>query len=276
VRTLAAAALLVSLGAPASHAYEEEPDLSPGEWMLLEGRTEDAVKWYRARYAKRGDAAMREKLVEALTARSADLLGEHRVVEAQRLLEEARGLTRKREQTERIRHLIAYAEKRTTGHAIDRGHRALASGNLEAARTAYAASLEAALDDFERRQSKTLLALLGLLESALGPGAEEDVQRAMGLWPTRGGSTEDVQQFLWVARVNRSLGDRLRAAADRLESDGREGQVAIRTVALCLLLRTREAREALSKVQKPGWREPLEALTRQAERLERAGGEPGG
>jgi hypothetical protein len=81
------------LFATAASGYEEEAKLPAGEWMILEGRSTEAVTWYRARYAENA-AEWREGLAEALRARASDLLALEQPEEALPLLEEAEGLTR--------------------------------------------------------------------------------------------------------------------------------------------------------------------------------------
>jgi tetratricopeptide (TPR) repeat protein len=260
---------MVLLAGGGARAYEEEPSLPEGEWMLLEGRTEEALRWYRARYAEAPGLESREGLAEALTARASELLGRHRPVEARLLLEEASALTREAERADRIQHLIAYAEKRTTGHAVLRGNRALALGDLEAAHDAYEEAVRDARDDFERSQGHTLLSLLGLLRAVVDDGSATEVQRAVDLWPEKGESTEDVQAFLQAARVDGSLMGHLRDAAERLEVEVGDAPTVLRGVTLCLLLRTKESRKVLAQVGRPRWRAPLEALLAHAERLVR-------
>jgi tetratricopeptide (TPR) repeat protein len=261
-------ALAVLLASGASVAYEEEPQLPQGEWLLLEGRTKDALAWYRARYADDRGAAAREGLAEALVARAADLLAQHRTVEAQRLLDEAKELTQDPARAQRIGHLTAYGEELTTGHAIRRGNTALALGDLGGARTGYERALESARDAFERRQSQTLLGLLTLIEALLQEGGEPAVGAAVEVWPGDGASREDVQQFLRAARASPTLMGEVGRAARAAPAGASEQPPILRGVALCLLLRTREARELLGDVA-PARREPLEALLVQAERLER-------
>jgi tetratricopeptide (TPR) repeat protein len=259
--------LAVGVGGGVALAYEEEPQLPQGEWLLLEGRTEEALEWYRVRYIEDPAPATREKLAEALVAHAAHLLAQHQPVEARRLLDEASGLTRDAERREQIRHLLAYSKERTTGHAVARGHLALASGDLEGARTAYTQALEDAQDAFEERQSRTLLALVGLVHVTVDGGGESEVERATALWPGGAGSTEDVQQLLRAAQTSPSLMRRLRAAADAVQGEGGELQPLLRGVALSVLLRTREARGLLGEVPSSR-REPLEALLVQAERVQ--------
>jgi tetratricopeptide (TPR) repeat protein len=267
VRELGTIALLLLLAGGPSLAYEEEPELARGEWLLVEGRTEEALEWYRARYSEHPAPESREALAEALRAHAAELLARHHPVEARRLLEEASGLTRSAERREQISHLLAYAESRTTGHAIARGHRSLAAGDLDGAGVAYARALDDARDAFEKRQSWTLLSLLGLVSVTLEGGGESEVDRATALWPDGGGSTEDVQQLLRAVRASPSLTLRLRAAVDQGQSDAPELPPVLRGVALSLLLRTREARRLLGEVPSSR-RGPLEALLVQAERME--------
>ena len=262
------ALLAMLLLAGSVSAYEEEPDLPRGEWLILEGQTEEALAWYRARHATNA-AAWREGLAEALAARAADLLARRDPEAALPLLREAEGLSRDPERADRIRHLIAYARGRTTGHSIVRGHRALAMGSFEDAVSAYEQALRDARDAFERKQGRTLVSLTLLLEATLSPNGRDRADRAAELWPGEEGSTEDVQQFLWAARTNPALAGRLDGALQRLDGAPGEEARALRATALCMLLRTGEARRTLSRVERPGWREPLEALLAQAERLER-------
>jgi tetratricopeptide (TPR) repeat protein len=250
-------------------AYEEEPKLPRGEWLLLEGRTKEAVEWYRAHYAEDPGPESREGLAEALVARAGELMARHRTVDAQRLLEEAQSLTQDPAVAQRIDHLRAYGEKRTSGHSIWRGNEALAWGDLEHARAAYEQALRSAVDEFEQIQSQTLLGLLTLVEALLEGGGDSAVRAALEVWPQRKASREDVQQFLRAARASpdlmKAVGARVR---DGSAETGKEPAI-LQGVALCLLLRTEQAREILPGVA-PGRREPLEALLVQAERLERA------
>ena len=235
----------------------------------MEGRTEEALEWYRVRYGEDPAPESREALAEALTAHAAHLLAQHHPVEARGLLEEARGLTRDPERLEQIRHLLAYAKERTTGQAISRGHGALASGDLEGARTAYAQALEDAQDAFEERQSRTLLSLVGLVEATLDGGGEPEVRRAVALWPDGAGSTEDVQQLLRAAHASSSLMRSLRAAVHPDHGEAAELLPVLRGVALSVLLRTREVRGLLGDVPS-SQRRPLEALLAQAERAKKS------
>jgi tetratricopeptide (TPR) repeat protein len=268
VRTLLGGALLAALCAGPARGYEPEPELPRGEWLLLEGRTEEGVRWYRKQYAEEPDE-WREGLAEALTAHGAELLGQEHPVEALHSLEEAQELTNDPDRTDRIRHLIAYAEKRTTGHAVFRGHRALVHGDLDLALAEYRRALEDAHDDYERHQSRTLLTYLLLLRATLDPDAAPEAEQAAATWPGEtAGTTADAKQFLWAARGRGALEPRLRDALERLEGAGEERISALRTLVLCLLLRNGEAARAFPGVRRPEWREPLLVLMSVATRME--------
>ncbi len=274
-RLLALLAALLFAGT--TSAYEEEADLPAGEWMILEGRSEEAVTWYRTGYAK-NPGEWREGLAEALWARASDLLALEKPDDALPLLREAEQLTRDPERTERIRYLIAYAEEKTTGHSVRRGHKALLRGEIGAALAAYEGALGDARDDFERDQASTLIALTLLLEATLSTNGRPEAERAAEVWPRGSGLTEDVKHFLGAVRGNGATRRRLDKALDRLEGSSREEGLALRSTALCLLLRISEASHSIEGLQRPGWREPLEALLRQAERLKdwkKAGGKRG-
>jgi tetratricopeptide (TPR) repeat protein len=269
VRAILGGVLLVALATEPVRGYEPEPDLPRGEWLLLEGRTEEAVRWYRKQYAEDPSPEWREGLAEALTAYGTDLLGRQRPVEALLALEEAERLARDAERVDRIRHLIAYAEKRSTGHAVFRGHRALAHGDLDLALAEYRKALDDAHDDYERHQSRTLLTYLLLLRATVDSDAAPAAEQAAETWPgEEAGTTEDAEQFLWAARGRGALESPLRDALERLDGDGGERSSALRTLAFCLLLRTGEAARAFPAVRRPEWREPLLVLMSVATRME--------
>ncbi len=274
-RLLALLAALLFAGT--TSAYEEEADLPAGEWMILEGRSEEAVTWYRTGYAK-NPGEWREGLAEALWARASDFLALEKPDDAMPLLREAEQLTRDPERTERIQYLIAYAEEKTTGHAVRRGHKALLRGEIGAALAAYEGALGDARDDFERDQARTLIALTLLLEATLSTNGRPEAERAAEVWPRGSGLTEDVKHFLSAVRGNGATRQRLGKALDRLEGPSGEEERALRSTALCLLLRTGEASRSIEGLQRPGWRQPLDALLRQAERSKdrkKAGGKRG-
>jgi tetratricopeptide (TPR) repeat protein len=256
------------LFATAASGYEEEAKLPAGEWMILEGRSTEAVTWYRARYAENA-AEWREGLAEALRARASDLLALEQPEEALPLLEEAEGLTRDPERLGRIRHLIAYAEGRTTGQSVGRGHKALAFGDVNTALASYERALSLAHDDFEREQGRTLVALALLLQATLSTNSHGAAERAATVWPEGAGLTEDVKEFMGSARVNKALRRRIEASLESLNSSSPEETMILRGTAFCVLERTREAKRALEGIQRPGWKEPLEAMLREAERLKR-------
>lgn len=266
-------ALLSLLLAWPAHSYEEEPDLPQGELLLLEGRSEEAVAWYRTRLEEEPTPDWREGLAEALTALGADLLALRRQADARRALEEAERLTRDPGRLERIRHLTAYAEQRTTGQGVGRAHGALANGDLGGALAHYERALLDARDAFERRQSATLLAFALLLQGSLSSEPAPLAERAAQVWPLGEPSGEDAEIFLHVAMAHPVLARRLEDALARLAlaSGGEEeGATAVRGVALCVLRRTREAEAALEELSRPAWREALHTLLGRAQRMAKA------
>ena len=274
-RLLALLAALLFAGT--TSAYEEEADLPAGEWMILEGRSEEAVTWYRTRHAK-NPGEWQEGLAEALWARASDLLALEKPDDALPLLREAEQLTRDSERTERIQYLIAYAEKKTTGHAVLEGHRSLVTGDVASALASYERALEDARDEFERRQGRTLVALSLLLKAVVSTDGTQDAERAATVWPAGEALVHDVRKFLWIAPTSPVLRRRLQQALEHLPETGGEQTLTLRGTALCVLERTEEAERSLRGVQRPGWREPLDALLRQAKRLKdwkKAGGKRG-
>jgi tetratricopeptide (TPR) repeat protein len=264
-------ALLSLLLAWPAHAYEEEPDLPRGELLLLEGRSEEAVAWYRTRLEEEPTPEWREGLAEALAALGADLLELRRPADARRALEEAERLTRDPGRLERIRHLTAYAEQRTTGQGVGRAHGALANGDLGGALAHYERALLDARDAFERRQSATLLAFALLLQGSLSSEPAPLAERAAQVWPLGEPSGEDAEIFLHVARAHPLLGRRLGdALAQIAPAKAGEESAAVRVVALCVLRRTREAEAALGELSRPEWREALQTLLSRAERMAKA------
>ncbi|MEE8557334.1 MAG: hypothetical protein V3T14_05560 [Myxococcota bacterium] len=259
--------LLALLLSGAAIAYEEEPQLPDGEWMLLEGRTAEAVEWYRGRYAEDPSPELREWLAEALLLHGADLVAKQLSAQARAVLQEAALLTHDPERAGHIRHLSAYTEGRTTGHAVWQGNRALARGDPKGAHASYERALRDAQDDVERGQARTLLALNGLLRSALDEEGDVSMEGALLLWPFEASSTEDVQQFVWAATLDSRLRARLKAAEERLAGVDGKASKTLRSVLLCLMLETRKARNSMEGLDEPSARDLLATLIRHAERL---------